>query len=96
MLVVGRWSSEEVATAIQNMREWIEGVEEIPMSEAVLQRASETFSVPLHTLDAVHLASALLWSNRERQPLHVLTHDRQLGLAARASGLEASGFLERG
>jgi predicted nucleic acid-binding protein len=57
----------------------------------VLRRAGQPFPTPLGTLDAVHLATALLWRDSRGQDLVLATHDRALALAARASGLTAIG-----
>jgi predicted nucleic acid-binding protein len=62
----------------------------IRVRTAVLERAAEPFPTSLGTLDAIHLASALL--AREQVPdLVVATHDRELATAA-----EAMGFLVAG
>jgi hypothetical protein len=45
----------------------------------------------LGTLDALHLATALVWQDRVHQPLVIATHDRDLGLAARSFGIEVLG-----
>lgn len=65
---------------------------EIPVSEAVLHRASLPFSTIVRTLDAIHIASALLYREREKKEITFLTHDVRQGLAARAAGLRAEGF----
>ncbi len=57
----------------------------------VLRRASQPFPTPLGTLDAVHLATALLWRDSRVEDLALATHDRALALAARASGLTVVG-----
>ena len=54
-------------------------------------RASEPFPVPLGTLDALHLATALVWQDRVRQPIVMATHDRNLALAGRSFGIEVLG-----
>jgi predicted nucleic acid-binding protein len=59
----------------------------IPLNVAVLRRAGSGFPTPLGTLDAIHLATALLWVENAATPLTLLTHDRQLATAARACGL---------
>lgn len=43
------------------------------------------------TLDAIHLATALIPSERERADLVFARHDAQQALAARALGFECSG-----
>jgi len=45
----------------------------------------------LGTLDAIHLASALLWRETTAEDLVMATHDRALGLAALAHGLRVVG-----
>lgn len=57
----------------------------------VLRRAGQPFPTPLGTLDAVHLATALLWRDTRGEDLTLATHDRALALAARASGLTVVG-----
>jgi predicted nucleic acid-binding protein len=62
------------------------GLAEIDLDRTVLARAGMSFGVPVGTLDAIHLASALLWRERNG-PLEVFaTHDEELALAARAAG----------
>lgn len=72
--------------------ELIEHLDLIPVEAAVLERAAEPFPTTLGTLDAIHLASALLWQRSEgRQFDCFLTHDEKLGRAALASGLRVRG-----
>jgi predicted nucleic acid-binding protein len=60
------------------------------VEEKILQRASETFPTVVGTLDAIHLASAL--AIRESENLEfILTHDLQLGTAARSLGFSVMG-----
>ena len=63
----------------------------IEVNRAVLERASHPLPVPLGTLDAIHLASALLYREQEAVQLAVATHDVQLALAAGAMGFEVLG-----
>ncbi|MEA2025990.1 MAG: type II toxin-antitoxin system VapC family toxin [Chloroflexota bacterium] len=59
----------------------------IELDGAVKARAAEPFPTLLRTLDAIHLASALL--ARERiEGLLFATHDRELEIAARSMGFE--------
>lgn len=57
----------------------------------VLRRASQPFPTPLGTLDALHLSTALLWRDTRGEDLVMATHDRSMGIAARASGLTVIG-----
>jgi hypothetical protein len=61
-----------------------------PLDERIMQRASETFPTVVGTLDAIHLATAI--SVRESEEIDLLlTHDSQLGIAARSLGFEVLG-----
>lgn len=59
----------------------------IPVDRVVLNRAGGPFPTLIKTLDAIHLATALLWSDHAGK-IVFLTHDRQLALAARVCGLQ--------
>jgi len=63
----------------------------VPLSEAILARAGESFPTMIGTLDAIHLASALYV--RDSAGLDAfLTHDKQLGMAASAMGFHVIGL----
>jgi hypothetical protein len=63
-------------------------LEFMPLNRAVLNRAADPFPTILGTLDAIHLASALLWMEERDEAITFLTHDTQLAVAARACGLD--------
>jgi len=54
---------------------------------AILRRAAGHFPTAIGALDAIHLATALLWEEDTDDRLTFLTHDRQLRSAAQACGL---------
>jgi hypothetical protein len=45
----------------------------------------------LGSVDAIHLATAELWRETRGQEITFATHDRELGLGARASGFKVIG-----
>jgi predicted nucleic acid-binding protein len=61
-------------------------------SRSVLTRASQPLPVVLGNLDAIHLATALLWREQTGTDLLLATHDAALGLAARSVGFRAIGL----
>lgn len=63
----------------------------IPLTRAVLRRAALPMATVVRTLDAIHLASALLFQERRGERLIFATHDSQQGTAARALGFECIG-----
>lgn len=88
----GALSLEEAASRRETAREWLEAVDLVLLQRPILARASEPFPTPLGTLDGLHLATALVWQDRMRQPLVMATHDRTLALAARSFGIETIGI----
>jgi predicted nucleic acid-binding protein len=60
---------------------------------ARFQRAldREPLPTPLGTLDAIHLATALVWRDRQDVALTIASHDAALAAAARGFGFEVVG-----
>jgi predicted nucleic acid-binding protein len=71
--------------------ELIASLEVVEIDSTVLDRASQPMPTELGTLDAIHLATALLWKQMTREPLVMATHDGALALAAEAHGLPGVG-----
>ena len=70
--------------------ELLEAFELVRVNRAVLERAADPFPSVVRTLDAIHLASALLC--RSRHPgIRFATHDAELASAALACGLRPLG-----
>jgi predicted nucleic acid-binding protein len=63
----------------------------IPLTRPVLHRAALPMPTAVKTLDAIHLASALLLRERRTTSLTFATHDPQQLRAARALGFECLG-----
>ena len=66
-------------------------IEIVEPSRPVLSRAAQPLPTDLGTLDAIHLATALLWREGTDRDLVMATHDAALGTAARACGLRVVG-----
>ena len=64
----------------------------IRITSLILNRSAERFIVHLSSLDAIHFASFLLWSERNPKPTRLCTHDRQLGKAALRMGFDVVGI----
>ncbi|MSP40703.1 MAG: PIN domain-containing protein [Deltaproteobacteria bacterium] len=80
----------EVADLVRDIQATHESFAICPLDERILQRASETFPTVVGTLDAIHLATAI--SIRESDKVDfLLTHDSQLGTAARSVGFHVRG-----
>jgi predicted nucleic acid-binding protein len=80
----------EVADQRASVLEAIETFTLVEVGDPVLERAAEPFPTTIGSLDAIHLATALLV--RERfDDLAIATHDQELAVAARAVGFRVHG-----
>jgi predicted nucleic acid-binding protein len=84
-------SDSEVAELVREIRITHETFAIHPVTNQILQRASETFPTVVGTLDAIHLATALSIRTIEKID-YLLTHDSQLATAARSLGFEVMGI----
>jgi len=69
----------------------VASLELVEVDAAVLDRAAQPMPTELGTLDAIHLATALLWKETTRTDLVMATHDGALALGAQAHGLRVLG-----
>jgi uncharacterized protein len=81
----------EVASRRAKILELIASLELVELDGVVLDRAAQPMPTELGTLDAIHLATALLWKEMSGVGLTMATHDSALALAARAHGLPVIG-----
>ncbi|HEV8132681.1 MAG TPA: PIN domain-containing protein [Acidobacteriota bacterium] len=81
----------EVASRRATILQLIASLELVEIDAVVLDRAAQPLPTELGTLDAIHLATALLWKEMSRVNLVMATHDGALGLAAQAYGLPVVG-----
>jgi predicted nucleic acid-binding protein len=88
----GSLTAEEAAARLRIVNEWLEAIDLVLLRPPVLSRASEPMPMPLGTLDAVHLATALIWRDRIGPLPTMATHDTALGSAARAFGFDVRGI----
>jgi predicted nucleic acid-binding protein len=88
----GSLTADEAAARVRSVNDWLEAIDLVLLRPPVLSRASEPMPMPLGTLDAVHLATALVWRDRMGPLSTMATHDTALGLAARAFGFDVRGL----
>lgn len=87
----GTLTLEEAAVRSRAVGDWLEAFDLVLLRPPVLRRASEPLPTPLGTLDAIHLATALLWRERMGPLATIATHDSALGVAARTFGFDVRG-----
>ncbi len=88
----GAIGDERLAVRREAVYRLLEEVTIVEPGRPVLARASLPLPTPIGTLDAIHLATAMLWRESSAADLVFATHDAALGMAARASGFRVVGF----
>ncbi|MDX1961087.1 MAG: type II toxin-antitoxin system VapC family toxin [Leptospiraceae bacterium] len=84
---------QEFANLHKIFLEFYNTISVIEINQAVKQKSSEPFSTVIGTLDAIHLASALLLKEENKKlKILFLTHDNQLSTAAIAMGFDVEGL----
>ncbi len=78
----GQLSDDESADRRRIVYAQLRRMRRLAVSLSVLRRAGEPYPLPVKSLDAIHLASALTVRDREAPDLVFATHDRQLGRLA--------------
>jgi predicted nucleic acid-binding protein len=81
----------EIAARRETVFRLLEAIEVVELTRPILSRAAQPLPTALGTLDAIHLATALLWKERTKADLVMATHDEGLATASRASGLRVIG-----
>jgi predicted nucleic acid-binding protein len=77
----------EIAERRAKILELIASLEIVDIDAVVLDRAAQPMPTELGTLDAIHLATALLWKDMTGEDPTMATHDHALAIAAEAHGL---------
>lgn len=85
----------EVATLRATILALIASLELVDVDAAVLGRAALPMPTELGTLDAIHLATAILWQEMTGVELVMATHDGALAVAAEAHGFPVAGTARR-
>ena len=78
----------QVAELTETLRSMLVRFQQVPIGSVIQDRAAGPFHTVIGTLDAIHLATALLWMEQTEEPLLCVTHDVQLAVAARLAGLQ--------
>lgn len=89
--VAQEFSDEVIAERREAVYRLLEAIEIVEITYSVLSRAAQPLPTVLGTLDAIHLATALLWKEQTGKDLSMATHDVALAIAAKASGLRVIG-----
>jgi uncharacterized protein len=84
-------SDIEVARRRSLIFRLLDSFELVEVDSVVLDRASQPLPTELGTLDAIHLATSLLWREESKIEIVMATHDSALGIAAESQGFKVVG-----
>jgi len=87
----GLFDDKQVARAGEALVQIEHTIRRIKLSSSVVREASRTMPTIVKTLDAIHLASAMVIRERRGVELVFATHDDQQATAARALGFATIG-----
>ena len=87
----GALDDQGVAEAREQLGRIEDAIAAVTLSRAVLERAALPMATAVKTLEAIHLASAMLLRERRGLELSFATHDPQQARAARALGFDCLG-----
>ena len=82
----GLYDDAQVARAAQELIQIERTIRRVRLSRSIIHEASKAMPTIVKTLDAIHLASAILIRERRGIELLFSTHDTQQAIAARALG----------
>ena len=82
----------EVAERRSTILTIVASLEIVDVDSVVLDRAAQPMPTDVGTLDAIHLATALLWREMTGEDPTMATHDSALAIAAKAHGLRVVGI----
>jgi predicted nucleic acid-binding protein len=85
-----RLADQAVAHRRAAVVEIVDAFDLVPLDALILERAAEPFPTLVSSLDAIHLATALL-ARAQVEDLHFATHDEELAIAAHAMGFHVLG-----
>jgi len=87
--LAGELTDETLAVARERLDEVLTGVDLLEMSRQVKQRAMDPFPVNVRTLDALHVATALL-VGEDASGVALFSHDEGMNRCARSLGITAA------
>lgn len=84
----GEITDEELSNLKKQLNIMLQSMTLAAIDDHVTLRAQNAFPTVVRSLDAIHLATLQLWQDEMREPLTLVTHDRQLITAAKALGVK--------
>jgi predicted nucleic acid-binding protein len=79
----GEFKRAEIPRCYAALHDAMIRTELLKLDNDLLERAGGPFGLPLKTLDAIHLVTAIAWRERINEEVTILTHDKPLAAVAR-------------
>lgn len=79
----GEVKRAEIPRTYAALHEAMSRTELLKLDAGIVERAGGQFGLPLKTLDAIHLVTAITWRQRINEEVTIATHDKPLAAAAR-------------
>lgn len=73
----GKLDDEEVTQARLQVQNIADSLQIVSIDDAVAALAQTSFPTVVKSLDAIHLATALLWQDQTNERLTIVSHDKQ-------------------
>lgn len=89
--IAGGVDDDALIASLESLARIEEALAVVSLTRTVLQRAAMPMATAVATLDAIHLATALMVQETSGEPLTFVTHDTQQARAARTLGFEVLG-----
>ena len=83
----GKLTDQQLQEAITHFHEIYDSFHIFDMAPQVKKRAAGPFPTTVGTLDALHISTAILWSEQAQEPLVIFTYDEQMRTCAGAMGV---------
>lgn len=87
--LAGELDDESLTVARERLDEVLAGIDLLEMSKQIKQRAMDPFPVNVRTLDALHVATALMVAE-DAGDVALFSHDEGMNRCARSLGLPAA------
>lgn len=87
----GELKPAEIPRSYAALHDAMRRIQLLKIDEKIVERAGGPFGVPLKTLDAIHLVTAIAWRERLNEEVLFVTHDNALATAAREYGFAVLG-----
>jgi len=87
-------NAERLTKVTQHTETILGRMDLLQLTPGVLSLAASPFTIPVRTLDAIHLASAMLYRSSQpddERPIYFATFDKELADAARAVNFDVLG-----